>query len=473
MQITPSRFESLGNAFFQAITSQPVQQASLLSINQSLAEQLAFNTDHSKLLSLLSGNPPQHGIATVYSGHQFGVYNPKLGDGRTMLLGETQDTQQQYWELQLKGSGQTPYSRFGDGRAVLRSSIREYLCSEAMHGLGIPTTRALALISSQTPVQRENEETAAIVLRAAPSFIRFGHFEYFFYTEQHAALKQLIDFTIQHYFADFQNNYAAWFNEVVRRTAHLIAQWQAQAFCHGVLNTDNMSILGLTIDYGPFAFMDDFNPRYICNHSDTYGRYSFQRQPDIGLWNLNALAHALSPFIALDDLKQALAQYEPTLAKHYQNQMLEKLGLLPTQAQQDDAFLSDFFQFMISEQVDYHWFLRQLSETPLTELNQLADDFVQRDLFLNWLNHYRQRLAQQALEDGQRMTLMQSKNPKYVLRNYLAQQAIEQAEKGDNQLLNDLLQVLQQPFVAHEKRLDYLSKKPPAGGKGLVLSCSS
>ena len=271
-------------------------------------------------------------LASVYSGHQFGVWAGQLGDGRALWLGEV-DTAAGPLEIQLKGAGLTPYSRMGDGRAVLRSSIREFLCSEAMHALGMPTTRALCVTGSALPVRREEIETAAVLTRVAPSFIRFGHFEHFASQERDAELRRLADFVIEHHYPacrEAANPYAALLAAVAARTATLMAQWQAVGFCHGVMNTDNMSILGLTIDYGPFGFLDAFDPGHICNHSDHEGRYAWARQPNVALWNLHALAQALLPLIG--DTDAALAALEA-----YQGRFAGAAGALARQARPGDA----------------------------------------------------------------------------------------------------------------------------------------
>ena len=277
----------------------------------------------------MAGNRPLPGgmaISTLYSGHQFGVYVPQLGDGRAILIGQVRNANGELWELQLKGAGKTPYSRFADGRAVLRSTLREYLCSEAMHGLGIPTTRALCIVGSPDLVQRETVETAAVLCRMARSHLRFGNFEVFYYRNQHDRLAPLADHVIANYFPDLsrawpaptntgnpvgaahgrdvvgaahgRDVYRAWLTEIVERTARLVAQWQAVGFCHGVMNTDNMSILGLTLDYGPYGFMEAFDSRYICNHSDDHGRYAYDQQPGIAHWNCSRLLQATLPLLA-------------------------------------------------------------------------------------------------------------------------------------------------------------------------------
>lgn len=465
-------FAALGNDFCQPTQAQAVKNPEWLSINNALADELDIPVqaiNNPDFLSMMAGNLPSDypSVASVYAGHQFGSYTPRLGDGRALLLGDWRDQQGNTWELQLKGSGITDYSRFGDGRAVLRSSIREYLASAALHGLGIPTTTALALINSQTPVQRESIETAAIVLRVAPSFIRFGHFEYFFYQNQHHALKQLADFTIKHYFPEHQGNYAAWFEDIVLRTARLIAQWQAVGFCHGVMNTDNMSILGLTIDYGPFAFLDEFDPDYICNHSDHTGRYSFNNQTSIGLWNLHALAHALSPLISQEQSQQSLALYADCLSREYEHLMLAKLALKPSNTKHDEILLEALFAYLIASKVDYSLFFRQLSESPL---DALAANPVEK--WQAWLRLYQAQLKAQDINEQARQSLMQQRNPSIILRSDLAQQAIEQAQAGNYRMVNDLLSVLQRPFEQHERFVSW-SKQPQRLNRDIVLSCSS
>ena len=307
-----NRFATLGNAFYTLVNAAPLREVQWVARSDALAHTLGLPDDwwqSNTCLQALAGNevlPGSQPLASVYSGHQFGVWAGQLGDGRALWLGEI-DTPLGPQEVQLKGAGLTPYSRMGDGRAVLRSSIREFLCSEAMHGLGIPTTRALAIVASPDKVLREELETAAVVTRVAPSFLRFGHFEHFAALGRQAELKQLADFAIRHYFPDLLNitegpeRYLAMLEQVVLRTASLLAHWQSVGFCHGVMNTDNMSLLGLTIDYGPFQFLDGFDPAHICNHSDHQGRYAFARQPQVAFWNLYCLGQALMPLIQVQD----------------------------------------------------------------------------------------------------------------------------------------------------------------------------
>src|SRR5579885_2905453 len=300
------------------------EAAALLDLDPKEAERPDF-IDYFTGRRRLPGSDP---VAMVYAGHQFGVYVSQLGDGRAILLGEVRNQDGASWDLHLKGAGLTPFSRDGDGRAVLRSTIREYLCGEAMHGLGIPTTRALCIIGSEEKVWRESIETGAMLVRLSPTHVRFGSFEVFYYRRQFEHLARLAEYVIGEHFphlAGRSNRYAELFADVVAWTARLIARWQAVGFAHGVMNTDNMSILGLTLDYGPFGFMDEYDPGFICNHSDHHGRYAFDRQPSIGLWNLSCLAQALLPLAPKEALKAALESYEPTLNRLYLDLMRAKL----------------------------------------------------------------------------------------------------------------------------------------------------
>ncbi len=318
-------YSRLPEHFYTRLDPTPLENPRLVAYSASAGQLLNLEDAHEtreKLTRICSGNgawPGSEPLAMVYSGHQFGSYNPQLGDGRGLLLGELVNTQGDKWDLHLKGAGQTPYSRFGDGRAVLRSCIREYLASEALHHLGIPTTRALCIVTSDTQVYRETTAAGSTLLRLARSHIRFGHFEYYFYNKRYEALKELADYTIEQHFHNLEGmeamagsdkSYQLFYSEVVRRTATLIAQWQAAGFAHGVMNTDNMSIIGDTFDYGPYGFMDDFNWHYICNHSDHSGRYAFSQQPEIGYWNCGRLGQALIPLFENSELIQnALDQY--------------------------------------------------------------------------------------------------------------------------------------------------------------------
>lgn len=474
------RYTTLPSGFFHHVLPTPLDKPRWVSWNQPLAERFGFSSDapqSSELLGVLSGSLPTDKfkpLAMKYAGHQFGTYNPDLGDGRGLLLGELVADTGTVFDLHLKGSGQTPYSRMGDGRAVLRSTIREYLCSEAMAGLGVPTTRALGMMVSDTPVYREKVEQGALLLRLAESHIRFGHFEHFFYTEQHDLLRHLADKVIEWHFPQCQEAnrpYLAMFERIIALTADMIAHWQSKGFTHGVMNTDNMSILGQTLDYGPFGFMDEYQPSYVCNHSDYQGRYAFDRQPSIALWNLTALAQALTPLIERADLEAALERFSPRLQSKYSAQMREKFGL-NTKQPQDGTFFENSFALLESEGVDYPRFFRALSCLDIQGNGSLLDLFVDRNKAETWLKRYLRRCDKETISASERGKQMRTVNPKYILRNYLAQQAIEKAEQGDFALVNTLAKVLKTPFD-EQPDYEHLAKRPPDWGKTMVISCSS
>ena len=421
--------------------------------------------------ALLPGMQP---LAQVYSGHQFGVWAGQLGDGRGILLGEQRLADGSKLDWHLKGAGLTPYSRMGDGRAVIRSTVREFLASEALHHLGIPTSRALTIAIGDEPVRRETTERGAMLMRIAESHLRFGHFEHFYYSNQQDKVQLLAEYAIRHHWpqwVDEHDRYLLWFTDVVKRTAGMIAQWQSVGFAHGVMNTDNMSILGLTLDYGPFGFLDDYQPDFICNHSDYQGRYSFENQPMIGLWNLNRLAHALSGLMSTEQLKQALSHYEPELMRVWGERMRAKLGLLSADSV-DNEILSGLLTLMTKEHSDYTLTFRMLSDTQQNEARSpLRDEFIDRQAFDDWYESYRVRLLQDEVSDETRQAAMKKANPALVLRNYMAQQVIEEAEKGEKSALAQLHQALQQPF-SDETAAEY-RQRPPDWGKRLEVSCSS
>jgi uncharacterized protein YdiU (UPF0061 family) len=437
---------------------------------------------------LLSGNrvaARSQPLSAVYSGHQFGVWAGQLGDGRAILIGELNGPAGPM-ELQLKGAGLTPYSRMGDGRAVLRSSIREFLCSEAMAALRIPTTRALCITGSDQGVMRETVETSAVVTRMAPSFVRFGSFEHWFYRDKPEELRALADYVIHTFYPELTaeaNPYQALLAEVTRRTARLIAQWQAVGFMHGVMNTDNMSILGLTLDYGPFGFMEAFDPKHICNHTDQQGRYSYANQPQVGHWNCYALGQALLPLIGDVDLAQeALAVYQPQFAAAMDEILHAKLGLRSAD-EQDRALFDAMFKLMEDGHVDFTRFFRALGKLQLDPAGQggegaahpdsvLRDMFIERGAFDAWAVQYRQRLRAEQSVDAERKAAMDGVNPKYVLRNYLAQVAIEKAQQKDFSEIARLLSVLERPFDEQPEHEAYAAL-PPDWASHLEVSCSS
>ncbi|WP_455378045.1 protein adenylyltransferase SelO [Petrachloros mirabilis] len=421
--------------------------------------------------------PGMEPLAMIYSGHQFGVYVPQLGDGRAILLGEARNERGEKWDLHLKGAGMTPFSRDGDGRAVLRSTIREYLCCAAMEGLGIPTTQALCIVGSEDKVYRERIETGATLVRMAPSHVRFGTFEIFYYRNQHEHLKALADYVIEQHFPHLQgasDKYSRFFAEVVERTAKLIARWQAVGWAHGVMNTDNMSILGLTLDYGPYGFMDDYDAGFICNHSDHNGRYAFNQQPYIGLWNLSCLAQALLPLVERDAVKSALDSYTLLFDREYQSLMRKKLGLSESRAG-DDKLVGEFLNLMQDSRTDYTIVFRELgtfSTEPTAENEKIREHFTNRERFDEWARLYRDRLRNEHGRDSERLTQMNAVNPKYVLRNYLAQSAIEKAQEKDFSEIDRLFKLLQDPFT-DQPGMDSYAATPPNWGKHIAVSCSS
>ncbi|MEJ6006657.1 YdiU family protein [Paucibacter sp. AS339] len=483
-----NRYASLGSDFYTELAPTGMPSPTWVAHNPDYAEQLGWPSDwwlreDWQALQVLSGNaswPGMRPLASVYSGHQFGVWAGQLGDGRAHLLGEF-ETPAGPMEIQLKGAGMTPYSRMGDGRAVLRSSIREFLCSEAMAGLGIPTTRALAITGSTAlPVRRESVETAAIVTRVAPSFIRFGHFEHFAHSDRPAELRRLADFFIQHHAPEClgsANPYVALLDKVTRQTATLLADWQAVGFCHGVMNTDNMSMLGLTLDYGPFGFMDGFDPGHICNHSDHQGRYAFARQPNMAFWNLHALAQALLPLMdgpreaAGETLLQALEAYKSVFPAALLARMRAKLGL-QTEQDEDRTLIDDWLRLMAASRADYTQSFRRLASlTQTDDPARLRDLLIDPQTLADWLLRYRARLQAEHSIDADRTLRMKAVNPAVVLRNHLAEGAIRLAQQGDFSETERLLKVLQRPFDEALQPSD--AALPPDWAQTLEVSCSS
>jgi uncharacterized protein YdiU (UPF0061 family) len=479
-------FASLGDMFVTPTDPTPLPAAHWVGCNDGLRAELGLPSDlwqQQEALDLFTGNAlPANSTtyASVYSGHQFGQWAGQLGDGRALNLGAIQ-TPHGLQELQLKGAGPTPYSRRGDGRAVLRSSIREFLASEAMHGLDIPTTRALCVTGSPAHVRREEIETAAVVTRVVPSFVRFGHFEHFASNGQIDELRALADHVVTAHFPALQDKqgadrYVALLHEVTQRTAQLMAQWQAVGFCHGVMNTDNMSVLGLTLDYGPFQYLDGFDANHICNHSDTSGRYAYARQPQIAYWNLFCLGQALMPLI--DEQAPALAaleRYKQTFPEAVDQRMRDKLGLSGAH-EGDRALVEDLLQALQQDRVDYTVFWRRLSMA-VHELahsphafEPVRDLFLHRDTFDAWCTRYLDRLGTTNRQAAGR-TMLRT-NPKYILRNHLGELAIRQAKAGNFAMVQDLLQVLHTPFDEHPT-YDAWAGLAPEWASSIEISCSS
>ncbi|KAL9250278.1 adenylyltransferase SelO-like protein [Drosera capensis] len=465
--------------------------------------------------SLLVGSLP---YAQCYGGHQFGMWAGQLGDGRAITLGEVINSKSERWELQVKGAGKTPYSRFADGLAVLRSSIREFLCSEAMHSLGIPTTRALCLMTTGKYVVRDmfydgnpKEEPGAIVCRVAPSFLRFGSYQLHASRgkEDHPIVRALADYAIRHHFPHIEkmtksedlsfstgesdqsidltsNKYAAWAVEVAERTASLVARWQGVGFTHGVLNTDNMSILGLTIDYGPFGFLDAFDPSYTPNTTDLPGRrYCFANQPDIGLWNIARFSATLQAAGLLDEKEAefAMERYGTKFMDEYQAIVTRKLGL----AKYNKELISKLLSNLAVDKVDYTNFFRLLSNIKadpsipeselLVPLKAVLLDMgkERKEAWIGWLKSYIQELTDSGISDEERKASMNSVNPKYILRNYLCQSAIDAAEQGDFEEVRRLLKVMERPYDV-QPGMEKYARLPPAWAyrPGVcMLSCSS
>lgn len=481
-------FAALPEKFYSRVPTRGLTEPRLLHANAQAAALLGLEAQAlytPEFLEVVSGRAPLPGgstLAAVYSGHQFGVWAGQLGDGRAHLLGEVAGPDGP-WELQLKGAGMTPYSRMGDGRAVLRSSVREYLAAEAMAGLGIPTTRSLALVGSNDPVRRETMETAAIVTRMAPSFIRFGSFEHWSSQGDIESLTVLADYVINRFYPECRvdpaeeraqarsmlNLLAA----VTERTACLMAHWQSVGFNHGVMNTDNMSILGLTIDYGPYGFMDGFRANHVCNHSDTEGRYAWNRQPSAALWNLYRLAGSFLPLIQDQDAMRAvLADFEPRFTQEFNLRLAAKLGLPSLQAAEDVALIDDLFTLMHAHRADFTLSFRRLSDAVRGNSQLFVDLFIDRDAAAKWLTRLLDRHELAGGSAEQRATEMDEINPLYVLRNHLAEQAIRQASAGDASEIDRLMTLLRNPYAA-VSGMEIYAQLPPDWASDLEVSCSS
>lgn len=506
-------------AIYSRVNPTPVKNPQLVAGAKEVAalldlpEAIFTQTEFAQIFGgnqLLAGMEPH---ACCYGGHQFGNWAGQLGDGRAINLGEVRNQKGEHWTLQLKGAGPTPYSRTADGLAVLRSSVREFLCSEAMFHLGVPTTRALSLVTTGEWVRRDmfydgnpQLEPGAVVCRVAPSFTRFGNFEIFSARGEIDLLKQLADFTIRTDFAHLLVDTAAditvdiylqWFNEVCISTAQLMAHWMRVGFVHGVMNTDNMSILGLTIDYGPYGWLEGYEPDWTPNTTDAQGRrYRYINQPRIALWNLAQLGNALYPLInAVEPLQGALENYRSEYERCAQRDMANKLGLSQFDPVQDQSLTENLLHALQSAEIDMTIFYRLLARVSLDDIHQYTDqqwvDIVRpayyqtpdgnaENIMAEWLRRYAQRLQQDYVANGnddqQRRQRMNAVNPKYVLRNYLAQQAIDKAAKGDNSEVEKLLQILRKPYDEQPEYEDYFAKRPEwarhkAGCS--MLSCSS
>ncbi len=501
------RVRQVHKALYSRVDPTPVPQPRLIAHSPEVAAILGIDERDiasPDFANVFGGNALVEGMepyAANYGGHQFGNWAGQLGDGRAINLGEIVNAKGERWELQLKGAGPTPYSRSADGRAVLRSSIREFLCSEAMHHLGVPTTRALSLVTTGATVVRDmfydgrpEAEPGAIVCRVAPSFIRLGNFELPASRGDHELLQQLIDFTIRRDFPELAEShsagseplYAEWFGQVCERTARMIAHWMRVGFVHGVMNTDNLSILGLTIDYGPYGWIDNFDPDWTPNTTDAGGRrYRFGHQPEIAYWNLGQLANALAPaFASVEPLKDGLQRYVDTYNAATRNDVAAKLGL--DECREDDLLLLQALHGLLhAAEVDMTIFFRALADVDVQNpsLAPLEDAFYDEGKrkksepeFNDWLGRYAARLREDSLPAAQRREKMRKANPRFVLRNYLAQQAIDRAGQGDYAGIHELLDVMRKPYDDQPGREAFAARRPDwartrAGCS--MLSCSS
>lgn len=510
--ITENYTRQVSDSLWSAVQPTPVKNPQLLAYSPEVAEMLGLSAQDMQSrewVSTLGGNGLIEGMftyATRYGGHQFGHWAGQLGDGRAIYLGELIHAGKRF-ELQLKGGGETPYSRSADGRAVLRSSLREFLCSEAMHHLGVPTTRALSLVTTGDQVVRDmfyngnpQLEPGAIVCRVAPSFTRFGHFEILASRGESDLLKRFIGFTLDRDFADWWpstglnldiNDPApelieAWFEEICARTAVMIAHWMRVGFVHGVMNTDNMSILGLTIDYGPYGWIDNFDPGWTPNTTDAQGRrYCFGRQPDIARWNLERLAEALGTLLpSTQGLEDGLATYDQTYFRALTASLADKFGFERWQ-EGDGELINQIFEFMTRAEIDQTLFFTHLAQIDLQQpqVSTLRNAFYTQKGWQDfsqdiqaWLITYCQRLTQSQQTMEQRQQRMAAANPVYVLRNYLAQEAIDLATTGDNSRLLELLEVLRHPYTLQPGKEQFAEKRPDWARQKAgcsMLSCSS
>jgi uncharacterized protein YdiU (UPF0061 family) len=497
------RVREVRGAAWSSVMPTPVADPRLLAYSPELAAQLGLDqalVDSADFPRVFAGNALYAGMqpwAANYGGHQFGRWAGQLGDGRAISLGELLAPDGLRWELQLKGAGRTPYSRGADGRAVLRSSIREFLCSEAMHHLGVPTTRALSLAATGEAVVRDmfydgnpQAEPGAVVCRVAPSFLRFGSFELPASRGEVDLLRQLVDFCIARDFPALADagteRYSAWFAQVCERTAVLVAHWMRVGFVHGVMNTDNLSILGLTIDYGPYGWVDDYDPDWTPNTTDAQGRrYRFGTQPQVAYWNLTRLAQALSPlFDDVAPLHAGLARFQAVHARRERDDIAAKLGLAQCQ-DEDVALMAAWLQILQDGEMDMTLAFRGLMQLDpqapdVAALDEAFYSDSRRDAVLPalqaWLQQYAARLRNDALGAAERLQRMAAANPVYVLRNWLAQEAIELAEQGDLSGVRTLQEVLRRPYDTQPGREHYAGKRPEwARDKAgcSMLSCSS
>ena len=465
---------------YQKLQATPLINPNLVSYNKKACDLIGLDYDEcnsSEFLKFMNGEKLLQGsvpYSMAYAGHQFGYFVPKLGDGRAINLGSING-----WHLQTKGSGLTNYSRQGDGRAVLRSSIREYLMSEAMHALDIPTTRALAIIDSDTYAHREwTEESCAIVMRMSPSWIRIGTFEYFAKTKNAKEnLTQLANYVIKQsypHLEDDDNKFEKMYYSLVDKTAELMAKWQVYGFQHGVMNTDNFSMAGLTIDYGPYAFMDYFEKHCVCNHTDVEGRYSYNNQPFVARWNLEVLANAMKEIASQEKLLDYLNTFFPQHENVYLNLMSKRLGLDPDKSSNTNLdLIIELLGALESAKIDYNLFFYKLTNlNSFNDISSVIDNAIFTEPLRAWFNSYKKSCEEQNSSFEDRFKIMKKANPKYILKNYMIEEAIVLAHEQDFSLVNDLLDIAQNPFDEHRKYEKYAGSTPQEHSN-LKLSCSS
>ena len=508
--LTNSRRQVEG-AFYSNVLPTPVSRPQTIAWSMEVAGLIGLDPQefqNQKFANVFGGNELLSGMqphAMCYGGHQFGHWAGQLGDGRAINLGDVVTPQGETWTLQLKGAGPTPYSRTADGLAVLRSSIREFLCSEAMFHLGVPTTRALSLVLTGEEVLRDmlydgnaRYEPGAICCRVAPSFIRFGSFQIFASRGDHENLRRLVDFTIKNYFRDLGEPgpevYAAWFNRVCQLTCKMVVDWMRVGFVHGVMNTDNMSILGLTIDYGPYGWLEGYDPGWTPNTTDSQGkRYRFGNQPLVAHWNLYQLGSAIVPLLGeTEALQKALDGFLRNVEAESNQMMAGKLGLSEIASEADQQLKNDLFSILTLTETDMTIFYRRLAAVPASDTAESDEQLLKyvdeafyrpdemqgevRAAVVDWLRRYQQRVARENISDAERAEAMNRVNPKYVFRNYLAQLAIDKSEAGDHTMIQELLQMLRRPYEEQPEFEQYAGKRPEWARTRVgcsMLSCSS
>ena len=458
----------MGAEFYSALPANPPADLALIIDNRELREQIGLTDEDLNKIQSYCLNPNANDFDTfamVYAGHQFGQFVNQLGDGRGIFLGQTNHD----YDLHLKGAGKTPYSRFGDGRAVLRSSIREYIASEVMNNLNIPSTRAVALFISEEKVLRDSYESSAVLLRSSQSHIRFGHFEFFHYRNKSKQVKKLADYAIENYSLfneSAEEPYVNFFQTIVQKTAQMISKWQGVGFCHGVMNTDNFSILGETFDYGPYAFMESLNPEFICNTSDYEGRYRYSNQPYIGLWNCSALGEALKTLIPEAKIEEILKTYEQEFSSNLRKIYLDKLGLTEHQPG-DDELIQDYLSLINNENLDYTQSFRSL-----IKILQEEDLIKSSGSLEKWKKRFLKRHEFEKSDLRDRLDMMKSINPYITPKNFQIQKVIDAVEKGNYEALHSFCDAFKNPFEENSKT-QVFDEVPGENEANIRTSCSS